>query len=87
MRNGKEKRRAHAEIRNKGASIYDVRTQRGEGSWKNRQSKEAQKGMLHENADKGGRGVKKSKTFLDVINGRPIRDWKWLPLRDPHPSS
>ena len=41
MRNGKEKRRAHAEIRNKGASIYDVHT-RG-GKWGPGKTDEARK--------------------------------------------
>ena len=56
-----------------GASIYDVQTEEGRVNWKKNKEREAGKGRLRENADKG-EGSKKSKNFADVMNRGPLND-------------
>ena len=57
----------------------------GRGPGKTDEARELIYRRLRKNVDEGEERRKKSKNFLDVINRRPIRDWKWLPLRDPIP--
>ena len=62
----------------KGASIYDVCTRGGRGSWKSRRGNGAQEGRLRENVDK----VEGVTNFANIIDERPLRSalslWRQL---------